>query len=73
VFYLVGTPNGRLTKLEQALIVLPWQAVRRRNRRAPHLRSATARASPNPRNVVETSAVPPLILLRFFPQLGKLG
>jgi hypothetical protein len=28
VFYLVGTPKGRLTKLEQALIVLPWQAVR---------------------------------------------
>jgi len=28
IFYLVGTPKGRLTKLEQALIGLPWQAVR---------------------------------------------
>ena len=28
VSYLVGTPKGRLTKLEQALIGLPWQAVR---------------------------------------------
>ena len=28
VFYLVGTPKGRLTKLEKALVALPWQAVR---------------------------------------------
>jgi transposase len=28
VFYLVGTPKGRLTKLEKALVMLPWQAVR---------------------------------------------
>lgn len=28
VFYLVGTPKGRLTKLEKALVTLPWQAVR---------------------------------------------
>lgn len=28
VFYLVGTPKGRLTKLEQQLIDLPWQRVR---------------------------------------------
>ncbi|HEX9591669.1 MAG TPA: IS1634 family transposase [Bradyrhizobium sp.] len=28
VSYLVGTPKGRLTKLEQALVALPWQAVR---------------------------------------------
>jgi transposase len=28
VFYLVGTPKGRLSKLEQALLGLPWQAVR---------------------------------------------
>ena len=28
VSYLVGTPKGRLTKLEQALIGQPWQAVR---------------------------------------------
>jgi transposase len=28
VSYLVGTPKGRLTKLEQALLGLPWQAVR---------------------------------------------
>ena len=28
VSYLVGTPKGRLTKLEQALIDLPWQSVR---------------------------------------------
>jgi transposase len=28
VLYLVGTPKGRLTKLEQALVALPWQAVR---------------------------------------------
>jgi len=28
VFYLVGTPKGRLTKLEKALTGLPWQAVR---------------------------------------------
>ena len=28
VSYLVGTPKGRLSKLEQALIGLPWQAVR---------------------------------------------
>jgi hypothetical protein len=28
VFYLVGTPKGRLTKLERALVTLPWQAVR---------------------------------------------
>ena len=26
--YLVGTPKGRLTKMEKALIGLPWQAVR---------------------------------------------
>jgi transposase len=28
VLYLVGTPKGRLTKLERALLTLPWQAVR---------------------------------------------
>ena len=28
VYYLVGTPRGRLTKLERALLPLPWQAVR---------------------------------------------
>ena len=28
ISYLVGTPKGRLTKLEQALIGLPWHAVR---------------------------------------------
>jgi len=28
VSYLVGTPKGRLSKLEQALIDLPWQSVR---------------------------------------------
>lgn len=28
VLYLVGTPKGRLTKLEQQLIDLPWQSVR---------------------------------------------
>jgi transposase len=28
VSYLVGTPKGRLTKLEQSLLSLPWQAVR---------------------------------------------
>jgi transposase len=28
VLYLVGTPKGRLAKLEQALLGLPWQAVR---------------------------------------------
>jgi len=28
VFYLVGTPKGRLSKFEQALLALPWQAVR---------------------------------------------
>jgi hypothetical protein len=28
VFYLVGTPKGRLSKLETALLTLPWQAVR---------------------------------------------
>src|SRR6266851_1862964 len=28
ISYLVGTPKGRLTKLEKALLVLPWQAVR---------------------------------------------
>ena len=28
VSYLVGTPKGRLSKLEQALLDLPWQAVR---------------------------------------------
>ena len=28
VYYLVGTPKGRLTKLEQELLSLPWQAVR---------------------------------------------
>jgi transposase len=28
VSYLVGTPKGRLTKLEQALVALPWQSVR---------------------------------------------
>ena len=27
-YYLVGTPRGRLTKLERALLPLPWQAVR---------------------------------------------
>ena len=28
VSYLVGTPKGRLSKLEKALLMLPWQAVR---------------------------------------------
>jgi transposase len=28
VSYLVGTPKGRLTKLERALVELPWQSVR---------------------------------------------
>jgi len=28
VFYLVGTPKGRLSKLEGALLALPWQQVR---------------------------------------------
>ena len=28
VSYLVGTPKGRLSKLERALLALPWQAVR---------------------------------------------
>ena len=28
ISYLVGTPKGRLTKLEKALLDLPWQAVR---------------------------------------------
>lgn len=28
VWYLVGTPKGRLAKLEQALLGLPWHAVR---------------------------------------------
>ena len=28
VFYLVGTPKGRLSKLEKYLVTLPWQAVR---------------------------------------------
>src|ERR1700747_734260 len=28
IFYLVGTPKGWLSKLEKALIGLPWQAVR---------------------------------------------
>jgi transposase len=28
VYYLVGTPKGRLSKLEQDLLSLPWQAVR---------------------------------------------
>jgi transposase len=28
VSYLVGTPKGRLSKLEQSLVSLPWQAVR---------------------------------------------
>jgi transposase len=27
VYYLVGTPKGRLSKLEQALLPVPWQAV----------------------------------------------
>lgn len=28
VYYLVGTPKGRLSQLEQKLLSLPWQAVR---------------------------------------------
>src|ERR1700716_1611945 len=28
ISYLVGTPKGRLSKLEKALLALPWQAVR---------------------------------------------
>ena len=28
VYYLVGTPKGRLTKLERALVALPWATVR---------------------------------------------
>jgi hypothetical protein len=28
VSYLVGTPKGRLSKLEKYLVTLPWQAVR---------------------------------------------
>jgi hypothetical protein len=30
VSYLVGTPKGRLSKLEKHLVPLPWQAVRER-------------------------------------------
>src|SRR4030081_260140 len=29
ISYLVGTPKGRLSKLEKALLVQPWQAVRK--------------------------------------------
>jgi transposase len=29
IYYLVGTPKGRLTKLEKALLGLPWQTVRK--------------------------------------------
>jgi hypothetical protein len=32
VFYLVGTPKGRLSKLEKALLGLPWQAVAKASR-----------------------------------------
>ena len=28
VHYLVGTPKGRLTKLEKSFLGQPWQAVR---------------------------------------------
>src|SRR5437868_13484188 len=28
ICYLVGTPKGRLSKLEKALLALPWHAVR---------------------------------------------
>ena len=28
IFYLVGTPKGRLTKMEKALVELPWRSVR---------------------------------------------
>ncbi len=28
ISYLVGTPKGRLTKMEKALLARPWQAVR---------------------------------------------
>ncbi len=28
VYYLVGTPKGRLTKLEKALLAKPWQDAR---------------------------------------------
>ena len=28
ISYLVGTPKGRLSKLEKDLLTLPWQAVR---------------------------------------------
>jgi transposase len=28
IHYLVGTPKGRLSKLEKALLGQPWQAVR---------------------------------------------
>ena len=28
ISYLVGTPKGRLTKLEKALLTLPWQTAR---------------------------------------------
>jgi hypothetical protein len=28
IYYLVGTPKGRLTKLEKSLLGLPWQTVR---------------------------------------------
>jgi len=28
IFSLVGTPKGRLTKLEKALVTVPWQEAR---------------------------------------------
>jgi hypothetical protein len=28
IYYLVGTPKGRLTKLEKELLSLPWEKVR---------------------------------------------
>ena len=51
VFYLVGTPKGRLTKMERALIGLPWQTVRGRRRcQAAGAGAGTVRAGPEPRS-----------------------
>jgi hypothetical protein len=46
VSYLVGTPKGRLSKLEKALLGLPWQAVRLLGHFAPTRESAPKTSRP---------------------------
>jgi transposase len=71
VSYLVGTPKGRLSKLEKHLV--RCARARRKALAAGTGRARKDRSLPSQCHVVETFAMPVLISLTFFAELGKLG